>query len=152
MIRISFILGLLAAGIGAALAGGDESRAQAIRDALAAGQPVVLAVAHRFPPPDAENEGYADWAAYLNAFAADHKGYAVMGVERQEAAKLLADLPELESGYATIFVRSPTSAVIYDGPILEDFVYEAAAGYLEASEDGRFDGSMFEPFDFRLRE
>jgi hypothetical protein len=146
---IFFALALL--GTGAAAAGGAEDKVQAIRDALAAGTPVVLAVAAELPTGDSESETYADWAAYLNDFAAAHSGFAIMAMDKQEASRLLAEPPALENGYATIFVRSADSAILYDGPVLEEIVYDAAASYLEAPDDGRFDAAMFAPYSFQLK-
>jgi hypothetical protein len=146
---IFFALALL--GAGAAAADGTEDKAQAIRDALAAGTPVVLAVAAELPTGDSESETYADWAAYLNDFAAAHGGFAVLAVDAAEASRLLTGPPALENRYATIFVRSADSAIIYDGPVLEEIVYDAAASYLEAPGDGQFDGEMFGPYAFRLK-
>lgn len=146
MARMLCALLLLAAGVAAAHAGGDEGRAAVIRDALAAGQPIVLAIAAQFPAAGAEGETYADWAAYLNEFAGRHDGFAIMAVDGAEAAELLAAPPPLADGYATVFARDAGSAIVYEGPILESFVYDAAAAYLEAPADGQFDPQLFEPY------
>ena len=150
MARILFAL-VLAAGIVAAHAGGDEGKAAIIRDALAAGQPIVLAIAAEFPAADGEGETYADWAAYLNAFAEAHSRFAIMAVDGAEAAELLTAPPPLADGYATVFARNADSAVIYEGPILESFVYDAAAAYLDAPADGQFDPELFEPYALKLK-
>jgi len=139
------------AGSGGASAGGDEDKAQAVRDALAAGQPVVLALAKKLPAADSGDETDADWAHHLNDFAAAHGRYKVVAMSAAEARKLLAKVPPLEDFYATIFVRSTKSAVIYDGPVLEKSVYDAAAAYLEAPKDGQFDADIFAPLDLRLK-
>ncbi len=118
------VLGLIGA---AAPAGGHHDKLQAVRDALAAGRPVVLALAQDLSTADSDSETAADWAAHLNAFAADHAGYKTSAMDAAEASELPAEPPPLEDFYATIFVRAADSAVIYDGPVLETSVYDAAA-------------------------
>jgi hypothetical protein len=121
-----------------------------VRDALAAGRPVVLALAQDLSTADSDGETAADWAAYLNDFAAGHAGYKTVAMDAAEARELLAEPPPLEDFYATIFVRAADSAVIYDGPVLETSVYDAAAVYLD-DPAGTFDPELFERFAFRLR-
>jgi hypothetical protein len=146
----SLFVALLLFGAGAASAGAED-KAQTIRDALAAGPPVVVALVVAWPAGDSESEAYADWAAYLNDFAAAHGGFAVVAMDAAEAAQVLAAPLALDNGYATIFARSADSAILYDGPVLEEIVYDAAAQYLEAPDDGRFDGEMFKPYAFALK-
>lgn len=149
MTRILCAIALTLLVAGTALGNGDDGKIQAVRDALAAGRPVVLALSSKLPSPDAEGEAYADWAAYLNDFAAAHGNYAVVAMERVEAEQLLA-APPLENGYATIFIRSGGAALIYDGPILEPFVYDAAVAFLNAPADDSYDAELFAPFDLKL--
>jgi len=148
--RLLLVLAFITAS-GGASAGGDEGKAQAIRDALAGGQPVVLALAKELPGAGSESETDADWVHYLNEFAAGHGRYKVVTLSAKEARAVLAEPPPLEEFYATIFVRSAKSAVIYDGPVLEKSVYDAAAAYLEAPKDGQFDPDIFEPIKLRLK-
>lgn len=148
--RLFLLLAVIAIAGAGASAGGDEGKAHAVRDALAAGQPVVLALAKELPGADGD-ETDADWAHYLNEFAAGHGRYEIVAMSAAEARDLLAEPPPLEEFYATIFVRSAKSAVIYDGPVLEESVYDAAAQYLEAPEDGQFDADMFTPLELRLK-
>jgi len=149
--RFLLVLAVFAVAGGAVRAGGDDGKARAIRDALAAGQPVVLALAKELPGADSESETAADWSHYLNEFAAGHKRYKVVAMDAAEARDLLAAPPPLDDSYATIFVRSADSAVIYDGPVLEKAVYRAAAAYLDAPKDGQFDADIFAPISFRLK-
>jgi len=151
--RLLFVLlaSIAVAGSAGASAGGDENKAQAVRDALAAGQPVVLALAKKLPTAGSGDETDADWAHYLNDFAAAHGRYKIVALSAAEARKLLTQVPPLEDYYATIFIRSTSSAVIYDGPVLEKSVYDAAAAYLEAPKDGQFDADIFAPLDLRLK-
>lgn len=146
--RLLLVLSIVVIANGSAAAGGDESKARAIREALAAGQPVVLALAKELPGADSGSETDADWEYYLNQFAASHGRYKIVAMDAAEARDLLAEPPPLENFYATIFVRSAHSAVIYDGPVLEKSVYDAAATYLEAPQDGKFDPDIFEPIAF----
>jgi hypothetical protein len=146
---IFFALVLL--GAGAASAGDEGDKAQTIRDALAAGTPLVLALVAEWPTGDSESEAYADWAAYLNDFAAAHDDFAVLAMDRAEASQVLAQPPALENGYATIFVRPGDGAILYDGPVLEEIVYDAAASFLGAAGDGQFDATMFAPYAFGLK-
>jgi hypothetical protein len=141
------VFGLIGA---AAPAGGHHDKLKAVRDALAAGQPVVLALAQDLPTDDSDSETAADWAEYLNAFAADHVGYKTVAMDAADASELLAEAPPLGNFYATIFVRAADNAVIYDGPVLESSVYDAAAAYLD-DPAGTFDPELFEPFALRLR-
>jgi hypothetical protein len=147
LLRLLAALLLFAA---AAPAAADD-KAQAVRDARAAGQPLVLALAQDLPAGDGGDETDADWAHYLNEFAAGHADYAIVALDAAAAETLLAAPPPLEDYYATIFVRADGEAVIYDGPVLETAVYKAAAAYLDAAQDGQFDASMFEPYDFALK-
>jgi hypothetical protein len=149
-LRRLFLLLALIAVAGRAFADGDASKVQAVRDALAAGQPVVIALAKELPGDDGD-ETDADWAHYLNEFSAGHRGYEIVAMSAAEARELLAKLPPLEEFYATIFARSAKSAVIYDGAVLEPSVYDAGAAYLDAPQDGQFDAEMFAPFDLRLK-
>lgn len=146
-LRLILVLGLIGT---AAPAGGHHDKLQAVRDALAAGQPVVLALVQDLSTEDSDSETAADWAEYLNAFAADHAGYKTVTMDAAEARELLAEPPALEDFYATIFVRTPGSAIIHDGPVLETSVYDAAAAYLD-DPVGTFDPELFEPFALRLR-
>jgi hypothetical protein len=148
--RILLALAVLLGAAGAASADGDGSKAAAVRDALAAGQPVVLALAQELPTGEGD-ETDADWAYYLNEFAAAHGRYKIVAMDAAEARSLLATPPTLDDYYATIFVRSPDSAVIYDGPVLETAVYKAAADFLEAPQDGQFDADVFQPFALDLK-
>jgi hypothetical protein len=149
--RLLLVLAVIAIAGGAARADGDEGKVQAVRAALAAGQPVVLALAKELPSGDSGDETDADWAFYLNEFAAGHRSYEIVAMSAAEARELLAELPPLEEFYATIFARSAKSAVIYDGAVLEPWVYDAGAAYLDAPQDGQFDAEMFTPFDLRLK-
>jgi hypothetical protein len=148
--RLLLLLAFIAVA-GDAAADGDESKAQAVRDALAAGEPVVLALAKELPGADGGDETDGDWANYLNEFAAAHARYKIVAMSAAEARDLLAEPPPLEDFYATIFARSTTSAVIYDAPVLEKSVYDAAAAYLDAPQDGQFDADMFAPVELRLK-
>jgi hypothetical protein len=149
-LRRLFLLLAFIALAGRASADGDASKVQAVRDALAAGRPVVLALAKELPGDDGD-ETDADWAFYLNEFAAGHRGYEIVAMSAAEARELLAEVPPLEEFSATIFARSAKSAVIYDGAVLEPSVYAAGAAYLDAPQDGQFDADFFSPFELRLK-
>jgi hypothetical protein len=149
-LRRLFLLLALVAVAGRAAADGDEKKAQAVRDALAAGRPVVVALAKELPG-DEGDETDADWAFYLNEFSAGHRGYEIVAMSAAEAGDLLAEVPPLEEFYATIFARSATSAVIYDGAVLEPSVYAAGAAYLDAPQDGQFDAELFAPIELHLK-
>jgi hypothetical protein len=146
--RLLVALVLLSLAGGAARADGED-KAQAVRDALAAGQPVVIALARELPTGDGGDETDADWAHYLNEFSAGHERYKTVAMDAAEAGDLLVAPPPLEDYYATIFVRSADNAIIYDGPVLETAVYRAAADYLEGG--GQFDGEIFAPYAFELK-
>jgi hypothetical protein len=151
LLRLLFVLALFTLAGGSAPAGGQDDKVQAVRDAVAAGRPVVLALAQELPTGDGGDETDADWAHYLNEFAAGHEGYEIVAIDAAEAAALLAAPPPLENYYATIFVRSPKSAIIYDGPVLETAVYKAGASYLDATGDDAFDAEIFAPYAFTLK-
>ena len=146
-LRLILVLGVVGA---AAPAAGHHDTLEAVREALAAGQPVVLALAQELPTESSESEAAADWAAYLNDFAAGHDRYRTLAIDAAQARELLAAPPNLDDFYATIFVRAPDSAIIYDGPVLETAVYDAAVAYLE-DPAGTFDPALFKPFALRLR-
>jgi hypothetical protein len=146
-LRLLLVVGFIGA---AASAQGHHDKIQAIREALAAGQPVVLALAKELPTEDSESETDADWAGYLNDFAAGHARYKTIAMDAAEVRELLAEAPPLEDFYATVFARTADSAIIYNGPVLETSVYDAAAAYLE-DPDATFEPALFEPFPLRLR-
>ncbi len=151
LLRLLLLFTFVAVAGGATRADGDADKVQAVRAALAAGQPVVLALAKELPGADSGDETDADWAHYLNEFAAGHRGFEIVAMSATDARDLLAEPPPLEGFYATIFARSAKSAVIYDGAVLEPSVYAAGAAYLEAPQDGQFDAELFAPFDLRLK-
>lgn len=151
MIRTLFAFALYLILAGTVLAGEQDSNAQAVRDALAAGRPVVLSLISKFPSPEDESEAYADWAHYLNEFAAEHRNYDIVAMERPEFEQLLAAPPPLDNGYATIFVRSDGDSVVYDGAILEPFVYDAGVAFLDAPSGSSYDAELFAQYNLRLR-
>jgi hypothetical protein len=149
--RYLLLVAFVAIAGGACAAGKNPDKAREIREALAAGQPVVLALAKELPSPDSDSETDADWTHYLNEFAASHGRYKIVAMDATEAREVLAEPPSLEEFYASIFMRSADSAVIYDAPVLERSVYDAAAAYLDAPEDGQFDPEIFARFELRLK-
>lgn len=85
------------------------------------------------PPENAasmSDEAYADWAAYLNDFAAEHPELRFERIVREALDEALADPPQLSEEYAAIFVRSDGRAAFYDGMILEPFVYDEGADFV----------------------
>lgn len=90
----------------------------------------VLVVAPPTTDASLSDEAYADWAAYLNDFAAEHPEITFQRIEPEQLRKELANAPALSGKYATIFIRSDGMAAFYDGMILEPFVYEEGADFL----------------------
>src|SRR5690606_33351486 len=91
---------------------------------------VVIVVA---PPADdasMSDEAYADWAAYLNEFAAEHPELRFERVETGQLPERMPDAPRLSGEYAVIFVRGEGGAAYYDGMIFEPFVYEEGADFV----------------------
>jgi hypothetical protein len=126
----------------------DKGGAARAKETLQAGKPAVIAVIDRLPRPDKASETYADWAAYLNEFAAANPDLVVVAVEARDYDRVFQPAAPLQQGYATIFARAPGQAVAYSGTVLESFVYQAGLDYLR-SPDARSDERLFRPFDLR---
>jgi hypothetical protein len=124
-------------------------RAQTLRSNLAAGRPTVVVVSRPATVFDMRSEAYADWAAYLNEFAADQQGKVeVLRLKQNDLKRLLANSTPIKHRFSTIFFRDEKNAVYYDGMIHERSVYLAAAAFLSGQGARRNTG--LKPFRFRL--
>ena len=105
MARILFALVFAAASLAGARAGGEDSKAAAIRDALATGQPIVLAIAAEFPARVAgQNTRIIETTMFMGRkqrVLVTHLGYPelkgsamiyAVGVDRPEFEALLAGI------------------------------------------------------------
>ena len=125
-------------------------QARTLNGNLAAGKPTVVVVSRAASASDMRSEAYADWAAYLNEFAADHRGkFEILRVRPRDLKRLFANGTPIRQRFATIFFRDQKNAVYYDGMIHERSVYQAAATFLSGQDTGPDTG--LKPFRFRLR-
>jgi hypothetical protein len=125
-------------------------QARTLRGNLAAGKPTVVVVSRAGTASDMRSEAYADWASYLNEFAADHRGkFEVLKVTPGDLTRLFASGTPIKHRFATIFFRDEKNAVYYDGMIHERSVYQVAVAFLSGQGAGPDTG--LKPFRFRLR-
>jgi hypothetical protein len=154
MMRLRAILhaSLLLAGIFLNAEAASAESVTAARRILSAGRPTVLIVA---PQPAAANrasEGYADWAAYLNDFAAERRGtFRFVRVTPKALRAIFAASTPMTHPFATIFIRDARNAVFYDGMIHEPQVYRSAIAFLSGATDPQTVALGLKPFRFRLR-
>ena len=100
--------------------------ANEIRSALKAG-PAILVIRPSDKPDT--SEAYADWAGYLNDFAAKEKSLKIVKLTVSRYAELVK-YPKLTGPYATLFVRDAADAWLYRDMILEPGIYVVGKTYL----------------------
>jgi len=125
---VAWLLALLCAACGSDAQVDAPDGERAAPTTVEGGRVIIVA-----PPATAlsmSDEAYADWAAYLNEFAAEHPELRFERIERGELEEALPDPPQLSEEYAAIFVRTDGTAAFYDGIILEPFVYDEGADFL----------------------
>jgi hypothetical protein len=117
-------LWLLASSAGAS-AGARASRAAA----LPAGPAVVIVAPAKPGAADMESEAYADWAEYLNAFAATKP--AGLKLVRMTSARWrqVVRAPVPSDSYATLFLRRDGSVLMHDGMVIEAEAYGTGAAW-----------------------
>jgi len=108
----------------------DKARAE-IKTALRSKRKIVLIVAPSSQKQYAqEDEAYGDWADRLNTFSvratADIK---IIRVTRAQYGQIVVE-PKIKGDFATLFMLDPKRALLYDGMILENEVYQCAVAYL----------------------
>jgi 3-deoxy-D-arabino-heptulosonate 7-phosphate (DAHP) synthase len=114
----------------------DQARAE-IAAALHSKRKIVLVVAplsqNQYGPAD---EAYGDWADRLNNFSAHAADdIKIIKVTRAQYAQIVTE-PKIKGDFATLFMLDPKRALLYDGMILENEVYQCAVAYLNhASND-----------------
>lgn len=127
--------------------------ARDIRAILASGKPAVLVVSRTAIASDMKNEAYADWAAYLNEFAAGQRGTVrFLKIGPADLKTIFAESTPIRSRFATIFIRDARRALAYDGMIHERTIYRAAAAFLSGGEPATAELGGLRPFRFRLRQ
>jgi hypothetical protein len=153
-VRVTIRAALLAALlVWSAIAPARADARRALQASLDAGKPVVLVVSRPATAADMRSEAYADWAGYLNDFAADHRGrFTFLKVEPGGLKRLFAESTPIKEPFATIFIRSRNRALYYDGMIFDRVFYRFAADFL-AGKDGAPDEAStgMKPFRFRVR-
>jgi hypothetical protein len=119
-------------------ANGQLERARKDLDAaFHAGQPFILVITGGKPKPADDNETYADWAEYLNAFRAQTDSrIKIVKVTALQYPELIIE-PKPKDKYATLFVRDSEHGLLYDGMILEPQVYQLGLAYLQDHPDGK---------------
>ena len=123
-----------------------------LEHSLAAGRPAVVIVSRRVTAADLRSEAYADWAGYLNDFAADHRSeFTFVKVKPRGLRRLFAESTPIKEPFAAVFIRSANSAVYHDGMIVDRILYRRAADFLGGMEGAGADASSgLKPFRFRL--
>jgi hypothetical protein len=79
---------------------------------------------------DMSNEAYADWAAYLNEFSAAHPEFEFLTMTRESFQENTEPSLVINKEHAVLFLRSDAKAALFDGRILESFVYDEGAAFL----------------------
>jgi hypothetical protein len=142
---------LLLAGIFLAAPNVQAESAIAARAIIAEGKPTVLVVSPAAAKKNAASEAYADWATYLNDFAAERRGtFRFVRVTPKDLKAIFARNP-VTRPFATIFIKDPRSAIYYDGMIHEPAVYRAAVAFLSGADSPEAAALGLKPFRFRLR-
>jgi hypothetical protein len=119
-------------------AAAPAQRGNEIQAAIRSGKPVVVVVAKAPQKGDDSDETYGDWAAYLNRFARRAgSAVSIVKVTPERYAALVAE-PKLTSGYATLFLRGTSHALLYRGMILEPQVYEQGRKYSSLGPDDKW--------------
>jgi hypothetical protein len=108
----------------------DQARAE-IAAALHSKRKIVLVVAplsqNQYGQAD---EAYGDWADRLNNFSARATAdIKIIKVTRAQYAQIVVE-PKIKTDFATLFMLDPKRALLYDGMILENEVYQCAVAYL----------------------
>jgi hypothetical protein len=108
---------------------GKPQPANEIGAALKSGRPFMLVVQPSGKP--GTSEAYADWAEYLNEFAAREKSVKILKLRQSRYSELVTS-PKLTRPYNTIFLRDAGHALLYRGMILEPDVYRIGQAYMAA--------------------
>ena len=106
-----------------------------IEQAFSSGKMVVLVVAPHESAAGDESEAYGDWADNLNEFASSLP--ADTKLVKLTAAQYKQDVeePKIRRGFATVFLRDSTHALLYDGMIVEAKAYKVGLGWLHQQAD-----------------
>jgi hypothetical protein len=106
-----------------------------VETALHDGKKVVLVVSPTGRKQNDADESYADWADGLNDFAA-HAGadIKILKVTPLRLTQLMLQ-PKVKGDFATLFIRDPEHALVYDGMVVEPKVYEIGLAYLKHHPD-----------------
>ncbi len=107
-----------------------------IDQAFSSSKVVVLVIA---PPKSAgeegESEAYGDWADTLNGFASSAPSDTkIIKLTPAQYSQELEE-PKIRRGFATVFLRDPTHALLYDGMIVEAKAYKVGLGWLHQHPD-----------------
>jgi hypothetical protein len=97
--------------------------------ALKTGRSMVVVVQPR--ARDESREAYADWAEYLNDFAAQDKSVRIIKLTPWRYSELVT-APKLSRPYNTLFLRDAGHALLYRGMILEPEIYRIGKAYMTA--------------------
>jgi hypothetical protein len=109
-----------------------EASKNEIVAALKTGRRFVIVVEPRANPDS--SEAYADWAGYLNDFAASEKRLRIIKLTARRYSQMVT-APKLSRPYDTLFVRDADHALLYRGMILEPQIYSIGAAYMKAKSD-----------------
>ena len=108
---------------------GKAASKNEILAALKTGRSIVVVV--QPSPKPGYDEAYADWAAYLNEFAAREKSVKIVMLSQRRYSELVT-APKLSRPYNTLFLRAAKNALLYRGMILEPDVYRIGMAYMTA--------------------
>jgi hypothetical protein len=116
------------------------------------GKAVVLVVAPTVRKPSDADEAYGDWADGLNNFATHAgAGVKILKLTPLGFTQLLLQ-PKVKGDFATLFMRDPDHALVYNGMVVERKVYEIGLAYLKRQMDEKLAsayGLQEEPADFK---
>ena len=105
-------------------------------ESVPSGPALIVIAPQPIPPQDQASEAYADWAGYLNDFAAA-KPSALRLIRMTPAQwKRLVRYPLAQERYASAFVGRDGSALLYKGMILEPYVYIQGVAWVTSGGRG----------------
>ena len=150
MLRLVVLLSAVAIALPQTTTRGEKKtvRTNEILAAIRTGRCVVVVVR---PAKADSDEAYADWAEYLNDFAARERSVKIVKLSQHRYSELVI-APKLNRPYDTLFLRDKENALLYRGMILEPDVYRAGKAYMiakSATESGSREG--LEEVKVRLR-
>lgn len=149
---VARLLALLLLGMFLAAQPVQADSARMLKASIAAGKPTVLIVSRTPTAADRASEAYADFAGYLNDFAAAQRATLQFVTIKPAALKaIFAARAPIRQPFATVFIRNARSAVYYDGMIHDPIVYQAAAAYLAGRDSPDAASLGLKPFGFKLR-